>query len=122
MHEMLEKIDTIRKRTNVTYREAKEALERAGGDVVEALAQLEGKVEKCRLEARGRDLVRVLTDIIERGNASRIIVRNGERIVADIPVTVGAAAVILAPWAVLLGTMALFVSSWTVEIVRPART
>lgn len=37
----LEQIDLIMKRTHVTYTEAKDALERSNGDVVEALALLE---------------------------------------------------------------------------------
>ena len=34
---MLEKIDAIRERMDVGYKEAREALEQAGGDLVEAL-------------------------------------------------------------------------------------
>ena len=37
----LEKIDLLRKRADVSYKEAKEALEKTEGDVVEALAYLE---------------------------------------------------------------------------------
>ena len=37
----LEQIDLIMKRANVTYTEAKEALEKCGGDTVEALIYLE---------------------------------------------------------------------------------
>lgn len=37
----LEKIDLLRKRANVSYKEAKEALEKNEGNVVEALAELE---------------------------------------------------------------------------------
>lgn len=37
----IEKIDLIRKRADVTYKEAKEALEKNDGDIVETLAYLE---------------------------------------------------------------------------------
>ncbi len=37
----LHKVDEIRRRTRVTYEEAKEALDEASGDVVEALVKLE---------------------------------------------------------------------------------
>ena len=37
----LEQIDFLRERANVSYREAKEALEETGGDIVEALVMLE---------------------------------------------------------------------------------
>jgi hypothetical protein len=37
----LEQIDLLRKRANVSYKEAKEVLEKCGGNVVDALASLE---------------------------------------------------------------------------------
>ncbi|EAX48230.1 transcriptional regulator, Fis family [Thermosinus carboxydivorans Nor1] len=46
----LEKIDIIRERTGVSYREAKEVLERNGGNVIEALIELESKKENTWAE------------------------------------------------------------------------
>ena len=37
----LEKIDIIRERTGVSYREGKAVLERTGGNIIEALIELE---------------------------------------------------------------------------------
>jgi len=120
MDETLKKIDAIRKRTKVTYEKAKQALENASGDVVAALVELEKQAKKREvLKVRGEDLLRMLANIIRRGNASRIIVRKGDRIVADIPVTVGVVATVLAPWLMLFGTTALLMSTWTLEIERP---
>ena len=45
-NELLEKIDVIRDRMDVSYKEAKEALEKAGGDPVEALVLLESQFEE----------------------------------------------------------------------------
>lgn len=44
----LDQIDLIMKRTNATYTEAKDALERSNGDVVEALATLEKEGKTSR--------------------------------------------------------------------------
>ncbi len=116
----LYKIDEIRKRTNVTYERAKEALENASGDVVEAIVEIERSMaDREIIKVKGPDLVRTVSSIIRRGNASRIIVRSDDYVVADIPVTIGVVATVLAPWLALLGTMALLVSTWTVEIERP---
>lgn len=41
INQQLEKIDLIRERTKASYREAKEALEAADGDVLEAVVRLE---------------------------------------------------------------------------------
>jgi len=117
----LYKIDEIRKRTRVTYEKAKEALDEASGDVVEALVKLEQTSAKREIiQVRGPDLIRSISEIIRRGNASRIIVKRGDYVVADIPVTIGVVATVLAPWLAILSTMALLVSTWTVEIERPA--
>jgi len=120
MDDMLYKIDEVRKRTNVTYETAKLALERASGDVVEALVELErASANREIIKVKGPDLVRAVSSIIRRGNASRIIVRSGDYVVADIPVTIGVAAAVLAPWLALLSSVALLMSTWTVEIERP---
>lgn len=50
--DQLEKIEKIREKTGVTYQEAKEALEAAEGDVLDALVYLEnqGKIKKPELQ------------------------------------------------------------------------
>ncbi len=117
----LEKIDAIRKRTHVTYRQAKEALECASGDLSEAVRDLRHQRGRTDvLKVRGEDLLHTLATIVRRGNASRIIVRSGNFVVADIPVTVGVAGAVLAPWITLFTTLALLVSTWTVEVERPS--
>lgn len=118
--DMLYKIDELRKRTNATYEAAKLALERASGDLVEALVELEKSSPRREIiKVKGPDLVRTVSEIIRRGNASRIIVRSGDYVVADIPVTIGVVATVFAPWLALLGSVALLLSTWTVEIERP---
>jgi hypothetical protein len=115
-----EKIDAIRKKTHVTYRKAREALDRAAGDVRQAIRDLRQDAGRTDvLKVRGEDLLRTLATVIRRGNASRIIVRSGMTVVADMPVTAGVVSAILAPWFTLLATIALLVSTWTVEIERP---
>jgi hypothetical protein len=118
--DMLYKIDEIRKRTNATYEAAKLALEKASGDVVQALVELEkSSARREIIKVKGPDLVRTVSAIIRRGNASRIIVRSGDYVVADIPVTIGVVATVLAPWLAVLSSVALLLSTWTVEIERP---
>ena len=117
--DMLYKIDEIRKRTNATYEAAKLALEKASGDVVQALVELEKSSAR-----RGSSKSKGPTWCAQcqrsyAGNASRIIVRSGDYVVADIPVTIGVVAAVLAPWLAVLSSVALLLSTWTVEIERP---
>ena len=41
----LEKIELVKDRTGVSYKEAKEALERANGTVVDAIIEIEEKID-----------------------------------------------------------------------------
>ena len=50
--DMFEKVDTLRQRANVSYAEAKEAIERANGDILEAMIILENE-GKTRNECAG---------------------------------------------------------------------
>ena len=81
--------------------------------------ELEKSSPRREVIRQGPDLVRTVSDIIRRGNASRIIVRSGDYVVADIPVTIGVVATVFAPWLAVLGSVALMLSTWTVEIERP---
>jgi len=125
----LEKIDVLRERLGLNYREAKELLERAGGDVVEALALgediLEEKQVSSSLFAWAGGLVNRIRQIIHRGNVTKIKVKKEGKTVAEIPATVGALGVlgILASseLAVLAGlsTVAALFHNYTLEIERP---
>ena len=46
--DMMEKVDKLRERANVSYEEAKEALEKSNGDILDAMILLEreGKTKK----------------------------------------------------------------------------
>lgn len=71
----LEQIDLLRKRTNAGYKEAKEALEKADGDIVEALAYLDeqGKSKKNK-GGEGNGLMDKLKRLIQRGNELKLVV------------------------------------------------
>ncbi len=74
----LEQIDLLRKRANVSYQDAKEALEKCNNDIVEALIYLEkedkvkaNKESKCN----GKFFDKV-KDLIKKGNEIRVIIKN----------------------------------------------
>ncbi|MEW6727691.1 MAG: DUF4342 domain-containing protein [Bacillota bacterium] len=85
----LEKIDVLRARLGIGYREAKEALDEAGGDVIKALIKAEEKYGRTRDEMTAR-----IKEWARRGGRSRLRVKKGDKTVMEIPAVVGAAGVL----------------------------
>ena len=92
----LEKIDLIRARLGVSYKEAREALEKADGDVVQALVNLEeqGRNLGERFQARGQEMVGQVKEFLQKGQTYRIKVKKGDRTVYEFPATIGALGLI----------------------------
>ncbi|MCF8010449.1 MAG: DUF4342 domain-containing protein [Clostridiales bacterium] len=93
MHEYMEKIDVIKDRTGVSYKEAARALEETNNDVLQALIDLEEKECNGMCGAR-EDLVKRIRSIINKGQAKKIKVKKGERTVFEIPANMGIIGVI----------------------------
>lgn len=72
----LEQIDLLRKRTNAGYKEAKEALEYADGDIVGALAYLDeqGKEKKTKMGTDGGGLMDKIRKWYQRGKEIKLVV------------------------------------------------
>ncbi|GFN22504.1 DUF4342 domain-containing protein [Thermanaeromonas sp. C210] len=124
----LEKIDILRKRVGLSSREAKQALDEAGGDVIEALIRLEeGKKEETvhALETWGERLLTRIKEILHKGKVTKIKIKKDGKTVAEIPATAGALGVLgvlasteLAILAGISSVAALF-NRYTLEIERP---
>lgn len=89
----LEQIDLIMQRANVSYAEAKEALEHCNGDVVEALLYLE-KNESIKTQKTVTSTDKV-TSFIDKLNATTFIMKKKERIYVNVPLSVALIAIIL---------------------------
>lgn len=122
----LEKIDIIRERLGVTYKEAQEALQEADGDVVKALINLEEPNKKWedQLEEKGQKLIEYIKGIIKKGNVTKVRIKKKDKVVWEISATVGALGVggiLLSPILTIIGvvgTVAALVNDYTLEIVR----
>ncbi|MFP4201225.1 MAG: DUF4342 domain-containing protein [Bacillota bacterium] len=120
----LEKVDEIRRRTGVGYREAREALARADGDLLQALIYLEdsdgGDRWAERIQVSGSELVDKVRELIREGNVRRVKVRHNDRTLLEFPVTVGALGALLLPTLAALGAIAAMVTECTVVVEREA--
>ena len=90
----LEQVDLIMQRANVSYAEAKAALEHCNGDVVEALLYLE-KAEKIQTRKTTATSTDKITSFIDKLNATTFIMKKKERTYVNVPLSVALIAIIL---------------------------
>lgn len=116
----LDKIDLIVERTGVSYREAKEALEKSNGDVLEAIIYIENQNKSFteNMGNKGEQLLDKLKEYIRKGNVTKIIIKKDGEVIMNIPVSAGTIGTILAPQIALLGFSAALLSKCTFEIVK----
>ncbi len=129
----LEKVDQVKERTGSTYKEAKEALEICGGDVLEAIIYIEGQNENSNMKNPEdnayqennsetiEDFKVWLKETVKKGNVSRIKVKKDETILVDVPVNAGIAATVIAviiPPILAFGVIAAVATKLTIEITK----
>ena len=75
--------------------------------------------KKEEFKVDGHEIVEKVKELIKKGNARRIIIKNekGEQLLF-IPITVGAVGVLLAPVAAALGALAALVTKCTIIVER----
>ncbi|MDY6037758.1 MAG: DUF4342 domain-containing protein [Eubacterium sp.] len=117
----LEKIELVRDRTGVTYKEAKEALEKSGGNVVDAIIAIEETVdtmESKTAKAKKDALIQRMKEIVAKGNVSKIVVTKGEDTLLNIPLNVGILGTVIAPWGMIAGVVAAFGFRCKIEFIK----
>lgn len=122
MSNYLEQIDLLRKRANVGYEEAKAALEKSNGDLVEALIYLEkeNKIKSEMSEAQGiidRGF-KTVRKWVKKGNESRFIIRKKENELVNLSVTVTVIASIAAPVIPLVGIPLALITNHRIKIMK----
>lgn len=90
----LEQVDLVMQRANVSYTEAKEALEQCDGDVIESLLYLE-KNEKNKIKNKETSCKEKVTSFIDKLNATTFILKKKEKIYVNVPLSVALIGIIL---------------------------
>ena len=143
----LEAVDQVINRTNCTYKEAKDALEKTDGDALEAIILIEeaAKAVETQEAAPEEEDIPIIDGIpaddeipdpveaaehlkerikksIAEGNVNKIRVTRGGKELVTVPVNVGVGVGILgiaaAPWAILLSAAAAYGFDCKFEIIR----
>jgi len=121
MEIQLEQIELVKDRTGVSYKEAKEALEFAEGNVVDAIIYIEENInhEYERQDSSSiNNVINGIKDIVKKGNISKVRVYKGDDLIVNIPVTVGAIAALVFPWGILASAIATAATKCRVELVK----
>jgi hypothetical protein len=74
--------------------------------------------ESIRVE--GSELLDKVKQLIHEGNVRRVIIKQGDRSVAEFPLTVGVVGTVLAPVLAAVGALAALLTDCSIEVERVA--
>ncbi len=115
----LEAVDQIKERTGVSYAEAKEALIKSEGNVVDAIIALE---EASKSEDRAEAIIEKIKQAFKAGNLTKIQMKKDDKVILTIPVNVGIVGGVvgasLAPWAIIPAALAAYGFDCKFELIK----
>lgn len=117
----LEKIELVKDRTGVSYKEAKEALEAANGSVVDAIIDIEESIDftaKGKFGEQATHIIDKVKDAVKKGNVSKIIIKKNDEIILNLPVNIGLIGTVLSPLAIVAATIAAFGTKCVIELQK----
>ena len=117
----LEKIELVKDRTGVGYKESKEALEKTDGSVVDAIILIEENIDeagKTKMGAQGAAMLDTIKAAIKKGNVSKLTIKKDGDVLINLPVSIGIIGTVLFPWAAIGATVAAFGTKCTIELLK----
>ena len=69
-------------------------------------------------QVHGGQILDKVKELIHEGNVRRMVIKQGDHTVFELPLTVGAIGALLAPWLAAVGALAAFVTDCTIEVER----
>jgi hypothetical protein len=121
-HELnLEKVDILRERAGLSYRDAVEYLERANGDVVKALVFIEEDKHRQKevISETGQEVLEKVKHVVRRGNEMKIKIHREGQSLIEVPVTVGLIGTAIAPYLALAGVAVALASGCSISVREP---
>jgi hypothetical protein len=70
------------------------------------------------IKVEGGELIERVKDLIREGNVRRIVIRQGDRTVAEFPLTVGVVGTVGAPMLAAVGAIAALLTSCSIAVER----
>jgi Domain of unknown function (DUF4342) len=78
----------------------------------------EGRTWWETIKVEGGELLERVKDLIREGNVRRIIIRQGDRSVAEFPLTVGVVGTVAAPMLAAVGAIAALLTNCSIAVQR----
>jgi hypothetical protein len=72
------------------------------------------------IKVEGGELLEKVKSLVREGNVRRIVIRQGERSVAEFPLTVGVVGTVAAPMLAAVGALAALLTNCTIQVQRIA--
>lgn len=73
------------------------------------------------IKVEGGQLLDKVAQLIREGNVRRIVIRQGDRTIAEFPLTVGVVGAMFAPVLAAVGALAALIGDCTIEVERVER-
>jgi hypothetical protein len=82
------------------------------------ITQTEPKTIREELRVTGENLLTTVKKLIHEGNVRRIIVKQGEHTIVELPLSVGVISVVLTPMLAAVGAISALMADCTIEVER----
>ena len=76
------------------------------------------KTWKETIKVTGAQLVDAVRKLVHEGNVRRVIIKQGNHVVAEFPLSIGVIGVVLAPILAAAGALAAVIKDCTIEVER----
>lgn len=127
----LEKIDQIVERTGVSYAQAKDALDKTNGDVIDAIIYIEEntptftKKVSENVNLKKDEVLYTLKELLRKGNVTKIIVEKKGKRYLEVPVNIAVSAgalslligIAVLPVAAVIG-VGLYIGDFRIKVVK----
>jgi hypothetical protein len=70
------------------------------------------------IKVQGHQVGAKVKEVVEEGNVRRIVIKQGERTIAEFPLTVGVVGAVAAPMLAAVGAIAALVTDCRIEVER----
>lgn len=122
----IELIDEMRKRTNCSYQEAKELLEKHNGDIIEAIIEFErnqpNRSQHCPY-SKNSTFGEKVRKLLHKGSVTRFIIQKNEETYLNIPINILVLVVLITMplfWFYLILGAALYIMGYKIRIKKGA--